>query len=82
MFVVVNLGEELKSPPLPLLEEIEICRTHIRISPTIILQTTEVLSQASRGIRLRELGWLKRSHIKAIQLHLLYGDCMGGKCRW
>ena len=28
MFVVVNLGEELKSPPLPLLEEIEICRTH------------------------------------------------------
>ena len=43
--------------PLPLLEEIEICRTHIRISPTIILQTTEVLSQASRGIRLRALGF-------------------------
>ena len=43
-------------PPLPLLMEIEICRTHIRISPTIILQTTEVLSQASKGIRLGALG--------------------------
>ena len=52
--------------PLPLLEEIEICRTHIRISPTIILQTTEVLSQASKGIRLGALGWLTRSYDKAI----------------
>ena len=51
MFVVVNLGKELKSPPLPLLEEIEICRTHIRISPTIMPQTTEVLSQASKDTR-------------------------------
>ena len=30
--------------------------THICISPTIILQTTEVLSQASRGISLEALG--------------------------
>jgi hypothetical protein len=49
--------------PLPLLEEIEICRTHIRISPTIILQTTEVLSQASRGISLEALGLIEAGAI-------------------
>ena len=41
-----------------------------------------MLSQVSKGIRLGALGWLKRSHIKAIQLHLFYGDRMGGKRRW
>ena len=43
--------------PLPLLEEIEICRTNLRISPTIIPQTTKVLSQASKGISLEALGF-------------------------
>ena len=82
MFVVVNLGEELKSPPLPLLEEIEICRTHIRISPTIMPQNTEVSSQTSKGIRLGALGWLARSHSKAIQLYLLYRNRVGGLRGW
>jgi len=45
--------------PLPLLEEIEICRTNLRISPTIIPQTTEVLSQVSKGIRLGALGLME-----------------------
>jgi len=49
--------------PLPLLEEIEICRTHIRISPTIMPQTTEVLSQASTGIRLEALGFGRISQL-------------------
>ena len=32
MFVVIDLSEELKSALSPLLEEIEICRTHIGIT--------------------------------------------------
>ena len=50
--------------------------------PTIMPQTTEVLSQTSKGIRLGALGWLARSHSKAIQLYLLYRNRVGGLRGW
>lgn len=45
--------------PLPLLEEIEIVVPTLAPPPTIILQTTEELSQASKGIRLGALGLIE-----------------------
>ena len=52
--------------PLPLLEEIEIVVPTLAPPPTIIPQTTEVLSQVNKGISLEALGWLTRSYVKAI----------------
>jgi hypothetical protein len=58
--------------PLPLLEEIEICRTHIRISSTIIPQTTEVSSKASTGVRLQALSLTSVLHQVADTEHLVF----------
>jgi hypothetical protein len=58
-----NLGEAYIQygffSPLPLLEEIEIIVPTLAPPPTIIPQTTEVLSQVSKGIRLGALGLME-----------------------
>jgi len=43
--------------PLPLLEEIEICRTHTSTTTHDHTANPEELSQVSKGIRLGALGW-------------------------